>query len=53
VDPEKKPAPFVVPLSVKPEVAAQMWALQVMLRDQEKARQVKARIVEANFEMEK
>lgn len=53
MDPEKKPVPFTAPFSVKPQVAAQMWALQVMLRDQEKARQAKARIVEANFEMEK
>lgn len=46
----KKPAKFTVPFSVKPTVAAQMWALSVMLKDQEKSRDRRAKIVDAEID---
>jgi hypothetical protein len=48
----KTPTPFTVPFSVNPTVAAQMWALSVMLKDQEKARERKSKIIEAEIEAE-
>ena len=48
----KKPIKFTIPFGVKPTVAAQMWALSVMLKDQEKARDKRAKIVDAEIEGE-
>ena len=49
---EKKQYSFTVPFSVKPTVAAQMLALSIMLKDQEKAREKRAKIVDAEIENE-
>jgi hypothetical protein len=48
----KKTTNFTVPFSVKPTVAAQMLALSIMLKDQEKAREKRAKIVDAEIENE-